>query len=88
MPRNFLSQLVGSFAMPAAENPTVAMMEAAFQHHKMDWRYINCEVPPDQLGSAVAGARAMGWAGFNCSVPHKVAVIEHQFELGTLVVDV
>ncbi len=82
MPRNFLSQLVGSFAVPAAENPTVAMMEAAFQHHKMDWRYINCEVQPDQLGSAVAGARAMGWAGFNCSVPHKVAVIEHLDGLG------
>ena len=82
MPKNFLSQLVGSFAMPAAENPTVAMMEAAFQHHKMDWRYINCEVPPDQLGAAVAGARAMGWAGFNCSVPHKVAVIEHLDGLG------
>ena len=36
MPRNFLSQLVGSFASLAAENPTVAMMEAAFRHHKMD----------------------------------------------------
>ena len=82
MAKNFLSELVGSFAMPAAENPTVAMMEAAFQHNKMDWRYINCEVPPDQLGSAVAGARAMGWAGFNCSVPHKVSVIEHLDGLG------
>ena len=33
--------------------------------------------PPDGLGDAVRGARAMGWAGFNCSIPHKVAVIEH-----------
>ena len=38
MEKSFLSQLVGSFAMPAAENPTVAMMEAAFRHHEMDWR--------------------------------------------------
>ena len=82
MARNFLSQLVGSFAMPAAENPTVAMMEAAFRHHGMDWRYINCEVPSDELGNAVRGARAMGWRGFNCSVPHKVAVIEHLDGLG------
>ncbi len=82
MPKNFLSQLVGSFANPAAENPTVAMMEAAFQHHGMDWRYINCEIHPDALGEAVRGARAMGWRGFNCSVPHKVAVIEHLDGLG------
>ncbi len=77
MAPNFLCQLVGSFAMPAAENPTVAMMEAAFRHHEMEWRYINCEVAPEDLGDAVRGVRAMGWAGFNCSVPHKVAVIEH-----------
>ena len=82
MPQDFLSQLVGSFAKPAAENPTVAMMEAAFRHHKMDWRYINCEVHPHALRDAVRGARAMGWRGFNCSVPHKVAVIEHLDGLG------
>ena len=74
---NFLSQLVGSFAMPAAENPTVAMIEAAFAHHGIDARYINCEVAPADLGAAVRGARAMGWLGFNCSIPHKVAVIAH-----------
>ena len=82
MTLSFLSQLVGSFAMPAGENPTVAMMEAAFRHHDLDWRYINCEVAPDDLGAAVEGARAMGWAGFNCSIPHKVAVIEHIAGLG------
>jgi shikimate dehydrogenase len=74
---NFLSTLTGSFAMPAAENPTVAMMEAAYRHHGIDARYLNCEVAPAALGDAVRGARAMGWVGFNCSLPHKVAVIEH-----------
>ncbi len=79
---NFLSQLVGSFSQGAAGNPTVAMIEAAFRHHGLDWRYINCEVPPELLGGAVKGARAMGWRGFNCSIPHKVAVIEHLDGLG------
>jgi shikimate dehydrogenase len=78
---NFLSLLTGSFAMPAAENPTVAMIEAAYRHHCIDARYVNCEVAPERLGDAVRGARAMGWAGFNCSIPHKVAVIEHLDEL-------
>jgi len=69
--------LTGSFSSPAAGNPTVAMIEAAYRHHRLDARYINCEVPPDRLGDAVRGARAMGWAGFNLSIPHKVAVIAH-----------
>lgn len=73
----FLSILTGSFALPAAENPTGAMVEAAYRHHGLDARYLNCEVAPDALGDAVRGARAMGWVGFNCSIPHKVAVIEH-----------
>ena len=79
---NFLSQLTGCFARPAAENPTVAMIEAAYHHHGLAWRYINCEVPPEALADAVRGARAMGWAGFNCSLPHKVAVIAHLDGLG------
>jgi shikimate dehydrogenase len=79
---NFLSILTGSFATPAAENPTVAMVEAAYRHHGLDARYVNCEVAPDMLGDAVRGARAMGWAGFNCSIPHKVAVVEHLDALG------
>jgi len=73
----FLSLLTGSFATPAAENPTVVMVEAAYRHHGLDARYLNCEVAPDALGDAVRGARAMGWAGFNCSIPHKVAVVGH-----------
>lgn len=79
---NFLLPLTGSFAQPAAENPTVAMIEAAYRHHGLDWRYVNVEVAPGDLADAVRGARAMGWRGFNCSIPHKVAVIDHLDGLG------
>lgn len=65
MSRDFLPSLTGSFAMPAAENPTVAMVEAAYRHHGLHWRYINCEVAPEKLGDAVRAARAMGWREFN-----------------------
>ena len=73
----FLGIHTGSFSTPAAGNPTVVMVEAAYRHHGLDARYLNCEIAPGSLGDAVAGARAMGWAGFNCSLPHKVAVIDH-----------
>jgi shikimate dehydrogenase len=78
---SLLPALTGSFSTPAAGNPTVAMMEAAYAHHGIDARYINCEVAAENLGDAVRGATAMGWIGFNCSLPHKVAVIELLDEL-------
>jgi shikimate dehydrogenase len=78
---DFLSQLTGSFATSAAQNPTVAIMEAAYVEAGIDCRYVNCEVPPEHLAGAVRGAVAMGWIGFNCSIPHKVAVLEHLDEL-------
>jgi shikimate dehydrogenase len=81
--RSFLSLITGSFSTPAAENPTVAMVEAAYEHHHIKARYLNCEVAPDALGDAVRGARAMGWIGFNCSMPHKVTVIKHLDGLGS-----
>jgi shikimate dehydrogenase len=74
---NFLSQLTGCFSMPADGNPTVAIVEAAYVHHKLNYRYINAEVQPEDLKEAVMGARAMKWAGFHLSAPHKVEVIKY-----------
>ena len=53
------------------------MMEAAFHHHGLHTRYINMEVSPENLADAVRGAKAQGYLGFNCSLPHKIAVIDH-----------
>jgi shikimate dehydrogenase len=75
--RSYISVLTGSFSSPAAGNPTVVIVEAAYRQLELDARYLNCEVPPERLGDAVRGARAMGWAGFNLSIPHKVAVVQH-----------
>jgi shikimate dehydrogenase len=68
--------LTGSFSSPAGGNPTGAMVEAAYAHHGIAARYVNCEVAAVDLAAAVAGARAMGWIGFNCSIPHKRAIID------------
>ena len=74
---DFLPALIGCFAQPVAENPTVVMMEAAFHHHGLHTRYLNMEVSPETLADAVRGAKAQGYLGFNCSLPHKIAVIDH-----------
>lgn len=74
---DYVSVLTGSFSSPAAGNPTVLIVEAAYRHLGLAARYLNCEVPPERLGDAVRGARAMGWAGFNLSLPHKQTVVRH-----------
>lgn len=75
--RSFQQGLVGVFGYPVAENPTQAMLEPAFADMGLDWRYLTVEVHPEDLAEAVRGARAMNWHGFNCTIPHKVAVIPY-----------
>jgi len=74
---NFKQELTACFGQPVAENPTQVMMEAAYRHHGLDWRYLTFGVAPAGLGHAVRGARAMGFRGLNLTIPHKVAVVEH-----------
>ena len=81
-PLSFKQEITAVFGKPVAENPTQVMVEAAYHHRGLDWRYLTLEVDPADLGDAVRGARAMGFAGFNCTIPHKVAVISHLDGLG------
>jgi shikimate dehydrogenase len=81
-PLNFKQELTGVLGQPVAENPSQAMVEAAYRHHGLDWKYLTIEVAPEGLAAAVEGVRAMGFRGFNCTQPHKVAVIPHLDGLG------
>ena len=74
---NFKQELTCVFGHPVAENPTQAMIEAAFRHHDLDWRYLTIEVYPQDLKAAVAGMRAMNFRGGNLTIPHKVEVIQY-----------
>ncbi len=79
---NFKQELTAAFGSPISENPTQAMVEAAYQHHGLDWRYLTIEVSREGLADAVQGAKAMGFRGFNCTIPHKIDVIQHLDGLG------
>ncbi len=74
---DYKPSLTGLFGTPVAENPSVVMLEAAFNALNLNWRYITMEVQPQDLGAAVGGLRAMGFSGINCTVPHKVEVIQY-----------
>jgi shikimate dehydrogenase len=74
---NYKHELVGAFGDPIAENPTGIMQEAAFAEAGLNWRYLLLEVKAEALADAVRGVRALGFRGFNCTIPHKVAVMQY-----------
>ncbi len=82
MEMNFKQELVGCYGYPVAENPTQAMIEPAFRAMGLDWRYLTLEVKPEGLKEAVEAARVFGFQGFNCTIPHKVEVIQYLDGLG------
>jgi alpha-L-fucosidase len=61
---NFEKELIGCFGDPIWENPTEAMVEAAFAHHGMKFRYVTTEVKAENLKAAVEGVKAMGYEWF------------------------
>src|SRR5262245_17887342 len=70
-----LQEVVCCLGQPVAGNPTQYMMEKAFAAAGLDWKYLTCEVPPENLADAVKGLRSLGFKGANFTIPHKVAVV-------------
>jgi len=56
-------------ASPAMHNPAMAALG-------LNWRYLAFELHPDNLRSAIAGAKAMKFIGLNLTVPHKLLALE------------
>ncbi len=73
----YRQELVGVFGFPVDENPTVVMMDAAFQSLGLPWRYLTLKVSPADLANGIQGIRAMGFRGLNLTIPHKVEVLQY-----------
>ena len=80
--QNYLDHLVGVFGHPVAENPGVVIQEAAFKNMGLDlWRFLTIDVEPEDLGKAIEGLKAFKMRGINCTLPHKIKVLEYLDEL-------
>jgi shikimate dehydrogenase len=66
--------ILALLGLPVSGNPSQYVMEKAFLHHALDWRYISLEVTPEGLGDAVRGFRALGFHGGHVAEPHKEAI--------------
>ena len=68
--------IVGIFGAPIKHTASPAMHNAAFAAFEMNWAYLAFHVDPQQLRSALQGARDMGLVGINLTVPHKILALE------------
>jgi shikimate dehydrogenase len=66
----------GLVGHPVEHSLSPPMHEAAYEATGIDARYVTFDVAPGDLPAAVAGARALGVAGLNVTVPHKERVLD------------
>lgn len=75
------TRLYGIMGQPVAHSLSPLMHTLAFRHHRLDCLYVPFPVAPADLPTAVAGAVALGVAGFNVTIPHKEAILDHLDEV-------
>lgn len=61
---------------PISQSLSPIMQQAAFDHCGIEARYYRIEVPEDKLPGAVEHLKAVGFGGWNCTVPIKVRMLE------------
>ena len=65
------TRLVGVIGWPVEHSLSPAIHNAAFEALGMDWIDVPLPVPPGHVAEAIAGLRALGFAGANVTMPHK-----------------
>ncbi len=75
------TNIVALIGHPVEHSFSPPMHNAAFQKLDMDWAYVAFDVNPNNLKSAVEGAKALNIKGFNVTIPHKIDVMEFLDEI-------
>lgn len=78
---NATTRLLGIIGHPVGHSLSPRMHNAAFAHDGADYVYVAMDVLPDRLTEAVEGLKALGFVGFNVTMPHKEAVLSLVDEL-------
>nr|WP_294804365.1 shikimate dehydrogenase [uncultured Nitrososphaera sp.] len=66
---------------PISHSLSPGMQNAAFSALNLNCTYLSFRVPAQELKESIESLRAINVAGFNVTIPHKVAVMEHLDEL-------
>src|ERR687893_2404815 len=69
------TRLLGVIGHPIGHTLSPKMHNASFAASGLDYVYVPMDVRPENLPAAVAGLGALGFRGFNVTMPHKEAVL-------------
>ena len=72
--------LAGVMGWPVAHSRSPALHGHWIRHYGLNGAYVLLPVRPELLGDAVRGLRALGFAGCNITIPHKIeamALVDH-----------
>lgn len=69
--------MFGLLGNPVGHSLSPPMHEAAYDELGLDARYVTFEPAPDDLGAAIEGARALGVAGLNVTIPFKRDALDY-----------
>jgi shikimate dehydrogenase len=69
------TRLLGLIGHPIEHSLSPTMHNAAFAASDLDYLYVPLDVRPRDLPAAVRGIGALGFKGFNVTMPHKEAIV-------------
>ena len=75
------TNIVGLIGHPVEHRVSPPMHNAAFEKLGMDYAYVAFDVDPNNLGSAIEGAKSLNIKGFNVTIPHKIEVMQFLDEI-------
>ena len=75
------TNIVGLIGHPVEHSFSPPMHNAAFAELGLDYVYVAFDVNPNDLKSAVEGAKSLNIKGFNVTIPHKIEVMQYLDEL-------
>ena len=72
---NGTTKILGIIGHPVGHSLSPLLQNTALEACNLNYVYVPFDVHPEELGTAVAGLRALGVEGFNVTIPHKSSVI-------------
>ena len=75
-PINASTRICAVYGFPVKHSASPAMQNAGIAALGLNWRYIACEVAPENLRAAIDGAKTMRFVGLNLTVPHKLLAVD------------
>ena len=75
------TNIVGLIGHPVEHSFSPPMHNAAFDELGLNYAYVAFDVNPDNLKTAIDGAKSLNIKGFNVTIPHKIEVMQYLDEL-------